>query len=212
MIALDVEQNTQAWFEARMGVATASCFNRIVTPGGKLSAQREGYIGELLAEYFTGMPVVEFGGNDATEWGKAHEPDAFKYFAFQTEMDVRNVGFVYEGPQRTIGASPDGMVGDNVPLELKCPMNAGIHLTYLFRGVVPPKYVPQTQGQIYVCDSDHGYFMSYAPGLPPLVVRVEPDFAYQAALNTHLPAFIDEMLAARDKLISMGVTPAGGTA
>ena len=49
MIELPCQQGSVEWFEARLGIPTASEFSRIVTPTGKLSASRHAYMGELLA-------------------------------------------------------------------------------------------------------------------------------------------------------------------
>ena len=52
-------------------------------------------------------------------------------------------------------------------------------------------------------------FMSYHPGLPPLIVRAEPDEKIQAAFDEAIPAFIDELMAGRERLRELGVVPAG---
>ena len=79
---------------------------------------------------------------------------------------------------------------------------------YLAGGVCPKKYVPQVQGQIWVTGALWGDFMSYHPGLPPFLKRVEPDPKYQKALDEHMPTFIAELLAGRDRLRELGVVPA----
>ena len=57
MIRLDVVQGSEAWRRARMGVPTASAFDRILTPGGKPSKSAEGYKFELLGELMMGRPL-----------------------------------------------------------------------------------------------------------------------------------------------------------
>lgn len=207
MIIIDCEQGTPDWDDARRGIPTASEFSRIVTPTGKLSASREGYIAELVAEWALGYSVASFGGNAATERGHILEPEALDYFTMLTDAEVERVGFVYRDDDRMVGCSPDFMHG-NDPGELKCPENPGIHLVRLVRDELPRDYFAQCQGQIWVTGGARCHFMSYFPSLPPLYVTVEPDDAFQAALDKHIPAFISELLEAREKLIAMGVTPA----
>ena len=176
-----------------------------MTPGGKLSASREGYAAELLAEWALGVDVSDVW-TDAMERGKVLEPEAFEYFSFHTDMEPVKCGLVYRDDSRMVACSPDGLVGDKGTLELKCP-SAHKHLYFLARGGLPAEYLPQVQGQMWVTDCEHGFFMSYHPGLPPHIVRVEPDYKFEEALDTHLPTFIEELLAGRDRLRAMGVSP-----
>lgn len=204
MIVLNCEQGSREWVEARLGIPTASAFSRIVTPGGKLSAAREEYQGELLAEWALGE-ADEFGGTEWMERGKMLEPEALQHYAFYRDLQPERVGFVYRDEDQMVGCSPDGLVKDGA-LELKCP-KASKHLIYLAGGQCPKKYVPQVQGHIWVTGRPWCDFMSYHPGLPPLIIRVEPDAAYQAAFDNHMPDFIDELLKGQDRLREMGVVP-----
>ena len=138
-IYLDVEQGSQRWLEARAGIPTASNFKRIVTPGGKLSAQREGYAAELLAEWALGVDVSDVW-TDAMERGKVLEPEAFEYFAFHADLEPTKCGLVYRDEARMVACSPDGLVVRKEGLlELKCP-SAHKHLMYLARGDCPTEY------------------------------------------------------------------------
>ena len=110
----------RAWIEARLGIPTASEFSKIVTPGGKLSASRDEYIGTLLAEWALGEQDAEFQSEWA-ERGKLLEPEARDYYRFHRDADVATVGFVYRDDARSVGCSPDGIVGGDGLLELKCP-------------------------------------------------------------------------------------------
>jgi len=205
MITLDCEQGSQAWQDARLGCITASQFGRIVTPTGRLSAQRDGYLAELLCEYALGYPVVEFD----TQWlerGRILEPDAVAYYSVHTDIDPEKVGFIWRDETRLVGGSPDALVGDDGLLEIKCPMVQN-HLLWLIRGECPKAHWPQLQGQLYVTGRSHVDFMSYAPELPPLIVRVKPDEKYQAALAAHIPTFVAELLEGREKLRAWGITP-----
>ena len=207
MIILNIEQGRRAWIEARLGIPTASEFSKIVTPGGKLSASRDEYIGTLLAEWALGEQVDDFD-NEWTERGKALEPEARNYYRFHRDTEVKNVGLIYRDDSRTVGASPDGTIGEDGLLELKCP-KASTHLRWLALGVVPRQHVIQVQAQLWVSGRAWVDFMSYYPGLPPLIVRAHPGEKMQVAFDEAIPVFIEELLAGREKLREMGVVPAG---
>ena len=203
MIVHPAEQGTQAWLEARLGIPTASQFSRIVTPAGKLSASRGPYLGELLAEYCLGEPYSDFGGTDATERGRVLEPDARRYYSFHRDAEVESVGLIYRDDSRMVGASPDGLVGADGLLELKCP-SPGKHLVWLSQGVLPREHMAQCQGALWTTRLAWLDFMSYHPQLPPFIVRAEPDEKYQAALDKNIPEFIEEILCGREKLREQG--------
>lgn len=206
VIEVDVEQGSSEWEECRLSIPTASNFHRIVTPSGKLSAQAEGYCCELLAEFFLNQQVSEFAGTFFTERGRVLEPEARKFYAFIRDTTPRLAGFCYKDESKLVGASPDWLLDPDGGAEVKCP-DAGQHLMYLAQGVVPKAYMPQVQGQIWVTGRTAWEFMSYYPGLPPLLVRVEPDEKYQAALDKYVPVFIEEMLERREQLRAKGLTP-----
>ena len=204
MITLDCEQGSQEWVEARLGIPTASEFSRIVTSTGKLSASRGPYLGELLAEYCLGETYSDFGMTEWMERGKVLEPSARKYYSFHRDADVESVGFCYRDQARMVGCSPDGLVGgDDGLLELKCP-SPGKHVFWLAQGVLPREHFAQCQGALWVTGRPWIDFMSFHPQLPPLIVRAEPDPSYQAALNKHIPAVIEEILSGRERLKELG--------
>ena len=207
MIVVDCEQGSWEWIQARLGIPTASAFSRVLTSGGKLSASREPYKAELLAEWALGEPIEEWQGNEWTERGKYLEPQARRYYALQRDIDPEQVGFVYQDDKQMVGCSPDALVGEPGLLELKCPL-AGNHLLYLVQNDVPKKYQPQCQGSLWVTGREWIDFMSYFPGLPPLIIRVAPDPKIQDALSEHMPVFIAEIEDARGMLEEMGITAA----
>ena len=102
-----------------------------------------------------------------------------------------------------IGVSPDGMVGDDAILEIKCP-KPSTHVDYLLGGTVPAKYVPQVQGQLLITDRTDGYFVSYCPELDGdrglLIVEVERDNEYIDVLADALRRFVGELQIIRGRL------------
>ena len=79
---------------------------------------------------------------------------------------------------------------------------------WLARGAVPRDHTIQLQGQLWVTGRDWVDFVSYHPGLPPFIVRVKPEPITMLAFDEHLPKFIAELLAGRERLRELGVEPA----
>ena len=208
MIELDhIQQGSGLWVDARLGIPTGSEFARVVTATGKFATARDTYLGELCAEYFYGPNEDDFAGNEWTERGKALEPQAFEWYGFNRDLDVRSTGFIYRDEDRMVGCSPDGMVDPDGCLELKCPAPHK-HLLWLARGTLPKEHFCQVQGHIWVTGRKWCDFMSYDPGAAAqLIIRVEPDEKYQSALDEHMPAFIEELLEARARLRAQGFEP-----
>lgn len=202
-IVLHCQQGSVNWHDARRGIPTASNFSKIVTPKGAISKSRFPYMHRLLAEWALGYDVEEFQGNYWTERGEMLEPEARAYYGAITGLEPQEVGFVYKDDRKLVGCSPDWIIGDDGIGEVKCPA-AQTHIGYLLDfggGKVPDQYKAQTQGQLWVTGAKWLDFVSYFPGLPEVVVRVERDPAYQDALDSHLNDFIDEMLEARRLLV-----------
>ena len=209
MLIVDCIQGDPVWHEARMGIPTASAFNRILTPA-KLtpSSQSDAYLDELLAEWLLDRSS-DFGGNFWTDRGKEMEPLARAWYALEYDIDVHSVGFIYKDASRTVGCSPDGFVADTSRgIEMKCP-KASTHIGYLRRGGIPREYRLQVQGSMWVTGMESWDFLSYHPELPPLCERAEPEQQVQAAFDEHIPAFIDALDKARGQLIDMGMHPDG---
>jgi hypothetical protein len=172
----DCAQYSDLWWQLRRGVPTASAFDRILTPKTlKPSSQQEDYIAELIAEKsaFHVPFSTERGMTRAMEDGIDREPEARQWFSMQTDADVQQVGFVLSECGRW-GASPDGLIGDDGGLELKCPL-AKTQVRYLMEGGLPSEYKAQVHGSLIVTGRAYWMFLSYCPGLPPLLVRVVPD-------------------------------------
>lgn len=193
MRIIECEQGSDLWWEAKRGVPSASNFDRILTAKTmKPSAQQEDYIAELIGDlvcqtpnYFTtqGRPV----NTHAMQNGAALEPQARRYYEMEREVEVRQVGFCVSDCGR-YGFSPDGLVGDDGGLELKAPM-AKTQARYLMNGGLPDEYKLQCHGPLAIEPKLKFWdFLSYAPGLPPLLVRVEPD-GFTTALRAALDAF-----------------------
>ena len=210
MIEVTCEQGSEAWWEARAGIPTASCFSKILTPKTlRPSAQRHAYAAKLAAEWVLGGPADEFMGDYWVERGKALEPRALTRYAATRGVRVRKTGFCYLDEHRHVGCSPDALVDPDRGLELKCPQ-AGTHLAWIAGQVVPPAHVMQVQGSLWVTKRDYWDFASFHPdieGMSLFVVASTPEPAYQDAFDAHVPAFVAEVMEMRASLLEQGVRP-----
>ena len=172
----DVEQGTEDWIKLRLGVPTASDFDKIMTPAKmQLSKSADKLIARLIGE--TCSPYLperaESYTSRAMRWGQETEAEARRFYAMEKNCVVSNGGFVTTDDGR-LGCSPDGRIDEDGGLELKCPEPA-THVQYLLDGGMPDEYKPQVHGQLIVTGFKYVDFLSYCDGLPPLLVRVEPD-------------------------------------
>ena len=134
-------QGSPDWFTARLGIVTASRVADIVarTKSG-YSASRANYMAQLLAERLTGN-VAESFSNAAMQWGVDHEPAAKAAYEFFNDADIETLGFVAHPTITMAGASPDGAVGLDGLVEVKCPLTA-THIET--RGAFAPASEPRS--------------------------------------------------------------------
>jgi len=191
MRIIDVQQNSPEWSAVRRGVPSASAFDMIVTTKGELSKQRQKYLYRLAGEQVSGI-VEETYQNGAMLRGKEMEDEARQLYSLINGVEVQQVGFCVADGDFAYGASPDGLIGEDGCLEIKCPQMA-THVGYLIENVLPLEYFQQTQGQLLVTGRKWVDFMSYYPGLKPLIIRVNPDKKFQQVLKAELEKFCIEL-------------------
>lgn len=185
MKIINVDQRSPEWYAARLGVPSASNFAKVVTPGGKKSMQVESYLNRLVADIITGRSDQQ-EPNEAMQRGTELESEARSYYEL-IMGPVEEVGFCIH--EDGFGCSPDGMVGQDGLLEIKCPL-AHTHVEYLRDCSIPSIYIPQVQGQLLVTGRKWCDFLSYHPDMKPLLVRVERDEAYIATLHEALKELV----------------------
>lgn len=149
------EQRTEDWYNIRKGKMTASNAEIIIANGKGL----ETYIYNLMAEYYSSAEKENYINADMQR-GIDLEPEARLEFEFYTDLDVQEVGFIEYN--EFIGVSPDGLVGDDGLIEIKCP-NDSIYFKLLLSNNIKPEYIAQMQMQMYVTDRQYCYFVSYNP-------------------------------------------------
>jgi putative phage-type endonuclease len=200
------EQGSPEWFAARLGKVTASRIADVVakTKTGP-SASRANYMAELLAERLTGVTAESFK-SDAMKWGTENEPDARAAYEFYRNETVTEVGFVLHPNIDQSGASPDGFVGDDGLVEIKCP-NTATHMDTLLGKMVPAKYVNQMQWQMACTGRQWCDFVSYDPRMPEhlrmFVKRMPRDDKRIKELETEVAGFLLEIAVKLSELNSL---------
>ncbi len=198
MKIFDMEQGSPEWFAIRCGKPSASNFSRLVNSKGEPSKSLPGYARELASEIFAGKTLDQFSGNSWMDRGKDLEAEAIALYEFTHDVTVARVGFCTDDAER-YGCSPDGLVGDDGGLEIKC-LKAERHIEavqyHSKHGTMPSGYIQQVQGSLFVTGRAWWDLQFFNPELPALLIRVAPDPAFHAALAAALAAVITERDAA----------------
>lgn len=186
-------QGSEEWFHDRLGKFTASIFDRVITTTGKLSASHEEIINRLVAEMIVGEPDETFQ-SEAMLRGKELEDDMLEFVNFTQGLNIKPCGFMQATAidengnvvDLGYGCSPDGLDEEaRVGLEGKVPL-LHTHLSYLAGNCLPKKYKQQVQGSLLVSDFKYWLFCSYHPYVKSLIIKVERDEEYIAAMKQAL--------------------------
>lgn len=191
-----IEQGTPEWFAARLGNVTASRVADVIakTKSG-YSASRDNYMAQLICERMTNT-VAESYSNTAMQWGTETEPLARAAYESYADVLVDQVGYVPHPVINRAGASPDGLVGADGLLEIKCP-NTATHIETLLSEKVPSKYITQMQWQMACTGRRWCDFVSFDPRLPDglqlFISRVEAYSEYITTLEHEVEIFLIEL-------------------
>lgn len=193
-----MQQQTPEWFAARLGKVTASRIADVIarTKSG-YSASRENYATELALERIMGYSQPGYT-SPAMQWGIATEPEARAAYEMARGDMVAGCGLINHPTIEMSGASPDGLIGSDGLLEIKCPESKQ-HLEYLRLSTAPAKYKPQIQWQLACTGRAWCDFVSYDPRFPePLrlhIVRVDRDAEYIASVELEVVEFLKQVAA-----------------
>jgi len=188
-----MQQGTDEWFAARLGKVTASRAADVMTKKG--SAARANLSAQLVLERLTNTKGESFSST-AMQWGVDQEPFARAAYEARSGVWVDTVGFVQHPTIERAGASPDGLVGHDGLVEIKCP-NTATMIDTLLTGKVPGNYATQMQMQM-ACTGrawcDYAVFDSRMPVKAQLFVkRVQRDQKYIDDLNKEIIAFLADV-------------------
>lgn len=176
-----IEQGTEEWHAQRLGKFTASRMKDLMArakkDGSFLKAAQD-YMDEVLSERLTGKaspkPVTY-----AMQRGTDLEPEARNNYAFEVGVQISQPEFVGHPDFESVGASPDGYIGEDGLLEIKCPESLTKHLTYLKDKAHVKEYWWQVQCQLWVTGRKWCDLVSYHPDFPHAlqlaIARIEPD-------------------------------------
>lgn len=193
-----MDQRSAEWFACRVGKATASRISDIVaklkdgkTPG----ASRKNYLADLMLERLTGTPRT-IPTSHAMQHGIDHEATAREAYEAHHFCSVKEVGFCDHPTIPMSGASPDGLVGDDGLLEIKCPQPA-MHFETLKTKAIPSQYVTQMMWQMACTGRQWCDFVSFHPDMPEpmrlFVARLHRDDDMIAELEAEVGKFLIEV-------------------
>lgn len=174
-----MKQRSEEWFSARLGKATASRINDVMAKlkNGGEAAGRKNYRAQLVVERLTGQPVDSYT-NGAMMWGCEHEDAARESYEFLTGNAVEEVGFIDHPTIPMCGCSPDGLIGEEGCIEIKCP-NTATHIEWMLAGGAPSEHINQMQWQMECTGRKWCDFVSYDPRMPVelqlFTVRIDRD-------------------------------------
>lgn len=181
-------QRTADWHAERAGKWTGSKFVDVLARNKKTGEPLKCYydlIWQVVTERTTGQATEGVGGY-ALQWGADVEPFAREAYELETGAIVTESGFIQHPVFTFAGCSPDGLVGTDGGLEMKCPKSSAIHLERFISGV-PEEYIPQIQGSMWITGRAWWDFVSYDPRQVEkfriLKIRVNRDEAFIANLE-----------------------------
>ena len=192
----EIEQGSPEWFAQRCGKATASRIADIIakTKSG-YSTSRANYMAQLVVERMTNQ-VAESFTNAAMEWGTATEPFARAAYEAKSGVLVDQVGAIDHPRIDRSAASPDGLIGDDGCLEIKCP-NTATHIDTMLGENITGKYYTQMQWQMACTERSWCDFVSFDPRMPEglqlFVKRVDRDDSYIGELEKEVVQFLKEV-------------------
>ena len=146
-------QKSEEWFKARIGVITGSRVGSIIGVNPYQTA--DDVLRDMVRETFGADK--EFNGNAATNHGEKMEPVACAFYEEHTGNKVEETGIVFHDDYSWLGASPDGLIGIDGGLEIKCPYWAKAPYSVHEK----PSYYAQCQHVMAVCDLEWMDFLCY---------------------------------------------------
>ena len=200
------EQRTDEWFAARLGKVTASrVADLMATTKTGYAASRDNLMAQLVVERLTGQQQESYT-NASMQWGTEQEPFARAAYEIATGQMVDECGFVPHPTIPDAGASPDGLVGADGLVEIKCPNTAGM-IDALLTQTVPGKYNTQMQMQMACTGRAWCDYVVFDPRMPAkaqlFIKRVPRDPDFIKKMEAEIVKFLGELDAKVNQLKEM---------
>lgn len=205
---VECEQNSPEWFQARVGLPTASNFATIMASGrdGDPSVTRTKLMHRLAGEIITGEPAEETFKSMAMVRGNALEEEARESFARRKGVTLRRVGFIknFTGLKRC-GASPDSLIGFGSGLEIKTA-RADVLIPMLDNPAkMPPAHRAQVHGNMWVRECDEWWLSIYCHrNMPALDIQVRRDDRFIQEISDAVERFNFELNRLVERIKRMG--------
>lgn len=205
--ALALEQGSPEWLEYKVGKVGASKIADITATlrDGRYGASRATYRGELIAERLTGVSADSYK-SPAMQWGNDCEPLARNAYQFDQMVAVTRVGCILHPLIEGALCSPDGLVGNDGLVEIKCPLTS-THVDFMLGAKINDRYIQQMQWQMACTGRQWCDYVSFDPRLPAdlrlWIERVERDNERIEDIEREVQGFLQDLahhLAALDKL------------
>lgn len=174
---------------------SCSCHGEDAATGTNYTADRDNYLWDLIATRMTGQMPDRYVSR-AMKFGVENEPLAIAAYEHRMGCMTEPVGFAFHPRIKWFGASPDGLIGDDGCIEVKCPTSA-IHLRYIVDGVVPADYIPQMKAVMACAERQWCDFVSYDPRQKPefrlFIRRLERDEPMIQEMEQEVEFFLAEV-------------------
>lgn len=190
-------QRTDGWFADRLGKVTASRLADVIakTKSGPAAASRGNYMAQLALERLTGTKAESYS-NASMQWGVEQEPFARAAYEAAKGVLVDEVGFLPHPEIEASGASPDGLVGDDGMVEIKCP-DTKTAIECWLTGTIDAKYFAQMQWQMRCADRAWCDYVVFDPRMPAkgqlYIKRVDRDNKFIADAEVEVVKFLAEL-------------------
>jgi putative phage-type endonuclease len=195
-----IEQGTDEWLQQRLGKVTASKIADVMMK--PTTAGYSNYLAQLVCERLTGIPTETFT-SAAMQHGTDTEPRARAFYEMDTGFSVEQVGFIDHPTISRTGASPDGTIGVDGLVEIKCPQPA-THIKTLTGAAIARNYNLQMHWQMACTGREWCDFVSFCPSLPPEMQmsrqRVERNSDLVLEISMAVESFVADIDALCSKL------------
>jgi putative phage-type endonuclease len=200
MNPLELVQLSEEWFAYKAGKVSASHIAEVMAKGQGIT--RNKYMVRLILERISGLPTETYQSSSMA-WGTATEPLARSAYEFYRDVEVKQIGFCDHPSIEFAGSSPDGWVGDDGGIEIKCP-DSSTHLETLLGKNIDSGYIKQIQFNMACSGREWFDFISFDPRFPEryklFVKRVERDDVMIKDIEEAVVLFNTELLAKIEEL------------